>query len=135
MDFLDDNVFGPMNLIDRLQGLIMGAIYQDMGHKFTVRYHDRGGKHTRAEIESLLNKYGIAVYGRTHDANNMHFLVKKRQARWAEHVMRRAGVELIGGLVDASNAKVQVGTLPKAWAERPASGWRRKTKGDSLWTW
>jgi hypothetical protein len=124
MDFLDDNVFGPANLIDRLQGLIMGAIYRDFGHKFTVRYADRGGHHSRAEIEAMLSKYGIAVYGRTHDANHMHFLVKKRQAPWADYLMRNAGVAIVGEPLAPGNGSPK-GKLPAAWIDQPQ---RRRAK-------
>jgi hypothetical protein len=118
LDFLDDYLFGPCNLIDRLEGLVRGMAYQDFGHKFTVRYADRGGRHTRAEIEALLARYGIAVYGRTHDANCMHFLVKKRQASWAEYILLHAGVEVTSPLIDPRN-QAYVAQHPPGWLPRP----------------
>lgn len=118
MDFLDDWIFGPLNLIDRLHGLIRGVAYGDLGHKFTVRYADRGGHHSRAEIEAMLKKYGIAVYGRTHDANCLHFLVKKRQASWADYLMRNAGVAVVGEPLTPGNGQPK-GEMPKAWADNP----------------
>lgn len=124
MDFADDWVFGPMNLIDRLQGVVMGLVHRDMGHKFSVRYHDRGGNHTRAEVEALLRKYHIAVYGRTHDSQNMHFLVKKRQAGWAEYIMQQAGVALVGGATGRNKTSKKPGKLPLAWGDRPKTGRR-----------
>ena len=79
MDFLDDFIFGPLNYFDRLEGLLRGILYRDLGYQFAVLYPDRGGKHSRREVEILLKHYGIAVYGRTHDAKHMYFRVKKRQ--------------------------------------------------------
>lgn len=124
MDFFDDYLFGPLNLIDRLTGLIRGVGYGDLGHKFTVRYADRGGHHSRAEIEAMLSKYGIAVYGRTHDANHMHFLVKKRQAPWADYLMRNAGVAIVGEPLAPGNGSPK-GKLPAAWIDQPQ---RRRAK-------
>lgn len=118
MDFLDDFVFGPLNLIDRLHGLIRGIAYGDLGHRFKILYADRGGHHSRAEIAAMLNKYGIATYGNTHDANCMHFLVKKRQASWADYLMRNAGVALVGEPLTPGNGMPK-GEMPKAWADNP----------------
>lgn len=69
-------------------------------------------------IEAMLNKYGIAVYGRTHDANHLYFLVKRRQARWAEHVMRNAGVAVVGEPLTPGNGSPK-GEMPAAWADHP----------------
>lgn len=118
MDFLDNWLFGPANLIDRFTGLLRGIGYGDLGHRFKVRYADRGGHHTRAEIEAMLSKYGIAVYGRTHDANHLYFLVKKRQARWADYLMRNAGVAVVGEPLTAGNGKPRR-QMPAAWADNP----------------
>lgn len=127
IDFLDDYLFGPLNLIDRFTGLLRGIGYGDLGHKFTVRYADRGGHHSRAEIEAMLNKYGIAVYGRTHDANCMHFLVKKRQAGWADYLMRNAGMAIVGEPLTVGNGAPK-GTMPTAWADNPQPWGGKKAK-------
>ena len=103
LDWFDDYIAGPFNLIDRLEGLIRGAIYGDLGYQISILYHDCGGSHTRREIEVLLKRYGVAVYGRTHDAKHMHFRVKKRQARWAEYILLHANAKITSSLVDGRN--------------------------------
>lgn len=125
MDFLDDFIFGPLNYFDRLEGLVRGAIYRDLGYQMAVLYPDRGGRHTRDEVEALLRHYGIAVYGRTHDAQHMYFRVKKRQARWAEYLLLHANVALTSPTFDQRNqgylAKHEAGWMPKAWADQKKS--------------
>ena len=125
MDFLDDFIFGPLNYFDRLEGLVSGAIYRDLGYQMAVLYPDRGGRHTRDEVEALLRHYGIAVYGRTHDAQHMYFRVKKRQARWAEYLLLHANVALTSPTFDQRNqgylAKHEAGWMPKAWADQKKS--------------
>jgi len=122
MDFLDDFIFGPLNYFDRLEGLMRGVIYRDLGHQFAVLYPEHGGKHSRQEIELLLKHYGITVYGRTHDSKHMYFRVKKRQARWAEYLMLHAGIALTGATFDHHNpgyvAGHEPGWMPSAWIDR-----------------
>lgn len=115
MDWLDDFIFGPLNVIDRLDGWIRGAMYGDFGYKIIIPRYDKGGKHTLNECNALLNHYGVAVYGRTHDSQNMYFKVKKRQARWAEYVLTQAGVEMKNPPYDSRNAGYFKGKLPRAW--------------------
>lgn len=121
MDILDDFVLGPLNLIDRFQGLTKGIIYRDLGYRFAIPRIDKGGRFTLNEIEDLLKRYGVDVYGRTHDSQNMYFLVKRRQARWAEYLMLHAGVELRNPIFDQRNAGYAAshatGWMPKPWAE------------------
>ena len=124
MDWLDDWVMGPMNLIDRLEGLLTGLYFQDAGHTFTLPRADKlpegyhGYDWTLNEVEQLLGNYEIPVYGRTHDATNMYFRVKNRQAEWAEYILLCAGVPLAGALVNPQN---------EGWAGRhstPPSMWK-----------
>lgn len=121
LDLLDDFVFGPCNLIDRAEGLISGIRYGDLGCQFAIPRADKGGPYTLTEVEDLLARYGVAVFGRTHDANHMYFKVKKRQARWAEYLMLHAGVELTTPTVDARNpgyaASHAPGWMPRPWSE------------------
>lgn len=130
MDFLDDFVMGPLNVIDRAEGLLSGIRYGDIGHKFAIARTDKGGAHSLSECEETLNRYGIAVYGRTHDAGRMYFRVKHRQASWAEYVLRRAGVELLSPPVDDRNAgwAARRSNMPKAWRDRQRRG-RREGRG------
>ncbi len=123
MDFLDDFVLGPCNLIDRLEGLLRGIGYGDLGHQFAIPRADKEGVFTLNEVDTLLNHYGIPIYGRTHDADHMYFRVKKRQARWAEYLLLHAGVDLHSPTVDGRNpgyaAAHPPDWMPTAWADRP----------------
>lgn len=98
MDFLDDFIFGPLNWINRFEGLLSAARYQDTGHRFKIYRirkippKTRCKPHSLNDVRELLGKYKIPCYGLTHDATYMYFSVKKRQARWAEYVMLRAGI-------------------------------------------
>jgi hypothetical protein len=120
MDFLDDFVMGPLNLIDRAEGLLSGLRYGDTGHQFAILRTDKGGAHTLDECEEMLRKRGIAVFGRTHDARHMYFKVKNRQAVWAEYTLMRAGVDLQSPPVEGRNAgwASKHSGPPPAWADR-----------------
>lgn len=121
-DILDDWLLGPLNFIDRFERLITGTRFRDMGYKLKIPRRDKGGKHTLSDVERILKRYGVAVYGRTHDANHMYFHVKKRQARWAEYLLLHAGVELHSPLFDQRNpgyvAAHEPGWMPTPWAEQ-----------------
>ena len=118
MDILDDYILGPFNLIDRVEGLLSAIRYRDAGHQFTIRRMDKGGSHSLNECEAMLRVYGIAVYGRTHDATHMYFHTKRRQADWAEYVLLSAGVELVGEPVNPRNAATagSRSAMPTPWA-------------------
>ncbi len=125
MDFLDDYLLGPLNLLDYLEGLMQAVIYRDAGHEIAIPRVDKGGAFSLNEVRALLRRYGIATYGRRFDANHMYIRVKKRQARWAEYILLRAGVELHNPLYEGRNpgwaARHRPGELPPAWADRQRS--------------
>jgi len=124
MDLLDDFILGPLNWVDRLEWLVRGALYGDFGAKFAIPRADKSENDapTLNEVERLLKRYGIAVYGRTHDSRNMYFHVKNRQARWAEYILLHAGVKLRNPTVDSRNAgylaRHAPGWMSEAWADR-----------------
>ena len=145
LDLFDD-MLGPFNLIDRIEGLFMALRHGDYGEAAkggvlgyagegasslaganTFRFALlRSGNHSLNEVEALLRGYGVRVFGRTHDATCMYFSVKKRQARWAEYVMLQAGVELSNAAFDHRNPGY-VGThdpgwMPAPWSDRPVGG-------------
>lgn len=122
MDFLDNFVLGPLNLIDRAEGLVRGLWYRDPGYRMAIPRSDKNGRHSLVEVEDVLKRYGVVMYGRTHDSENMHFSVKRRQARWAEYILLHAGVELVSPTFDRRNpgyaAKHTPGWMPTPWSER-----------------
>jgi len=137
-----DDILGPINPIDRAEGLFSAIRYGDWkraSSRGTAGYAaefvrsatgmncarfsiSAEGDHNLAEVEKLLRKYGIPVFGRTYDAGHMYFSVKKRQARWAEYVMLNAGVELANPTFDRRNpgyvGKHGPGWMPQPWAEK-----------------
>lgn len=119
LDFLDNFVYGPMNYIDRFEGLVKSSIYWDTGYRFAILRLDKGGKHSLAEVSNLLQSYGIAIYCRTYDADNRYFRVKKRQAIWAEYLLLHAGVDLRSPLLDPRNLRYVTnhpsGWMPTSW--------------------
>lgn len=130
MDFLNDFVTGPLNVIDKIEGVISGVRYGDMGHQFAIRRGEKGGQHNLVEVEHILRKYGIAVYGRGHDSQRVYFRAKNRQAEWAEYVLLRAGVELLSSPVESRNAGWASGHvgMPTPWSERKRQPRQRRAR-------
>jgi len=148
MDLLDDYIFGPLNYVDRLEGLLKALYYQDTGVRFAIPRKGKGGKHTLQDVSQILQQYGIPIFCRTHDSKNMYFRVKKRQAAWAEYLLLNAGIELNHPLVDPRNinyaASHPPGWMPTPWAEKqpnnlpntqaPSSSTNKgASKSESLW--
>lgn len=137
MDFLDDYVLGPFNLLDYLEGVLRALYYGDAGYEIAIPRTDKGGAHSLNEVRALLSTYGIATYGRRFDARNMYIRVKKRQARWAEYILLRAGVTLCNPLYESRNltwAGRHQGP-PPAWANRKPTtqGRGRKARRKRPW--
>jgi hypothetical protein len=71
----------------------------------------------------LLRQYGIRIWGREiSDEEELAFLVKTKQAVWAEYILCRAGVPLTSKLLDPRNEQYRLrhppGAMPKPWTER-----------------
>lgn len=56
------------------------------------------------DVEKILRRYGVRVWGRERDDVTRSLLVKQNQAEWAEYVLCRAGVPLAGELLNPRNA-------------------------------
>lgn len=96
MDLLD-NILGPLNYFDRIVGLFQIATRrgsrrkQRCGRTAMVRvkipYSDRApGIATPQAIRSHMRKYGVGLYGYTHDANHWYAWVAKRQYTWFQRL-------------------------------------------------
>lgn len=124
MDFFDD-FFGPLNVIDILEGFLRGLFYGDMGYTFHIRRGDKGGKHSLTEAREILHERGVDTFWFGFDAQKMYFRVKNRQAKWAEYTLLRSGVELLNPAFDNRNA---------AWAGQakhggqPVKSWEQSGK-------
>ncbi len=71
----------------------------------------------------LLRQYGIRVWGReVGNADEIAFLVKQKQAVWAEYVLCRAGVPLTGTLLDPRNEQYRYhhapNSMPTPWSAK-----------------
>lgn len=73
-------------------------------------------------VEGLLGCYGVKVWDRGASGEELYFCVKRRQAKWAEYVLLRAGVPVTSVLKESRNT---------GWAMRRLGipipqGWRKK---------
>ena len=57
-----------------------------------------------AQIEKLLGRYGVRVWGRGFNGDEIYFRVKERQARWAEYLLMRRGIPVTSPPYDPRNA-------------------------------
>ena len=122
MDFMNDYIFGPLNVLDRGEGMIKRLIYRDTAVKFSILKIAKGGTHTRADVQAILDRYGVATFGHTHDGTCQHFLVKNRQAVWAEYLLLQSGVDLQNSPIDPKNygypSQHPDGWMPTPWSEQ-----------------
>jgi hypothetical protein len=126
MNWLD--LFDLFNAIDRVHGWVMGAVYGGGTHTFRI---ERDDHNTGADYEAMLRKRGVVVFGRRVTTKMLIFKVKGRQARWAEHILSRAGAPIVSRQVDKSNtgaSERHAGALPPAWRDRPQEvrRWKRR---------
>ncbi len=60
---------------------------------------------TGLEIERLLTRHGVRVWGRGFLGDCLYFSVKRRQARWTEYLLWRAGVPVVSRPFDPRNRR------------------------------
>lgn len=106
------------DLINWLDG-VTGQIVNGQLHRFTF---STATGFTGVEIEMLLRQYGIHIWGRKIiDQDELAFLVKQKQAVWAEYLLCRAGVPLTSKLLDPRNEQYRQrhapGSMPTPWSE------------------
>lgn len=94
MDFLDDFVFGPFNLLDRAIGWAQIAT-----RRGSRKYRGRTGRFDMVRkaiprsdkdpnippfkfVIQHLQKYGVDTYSYTHDSRNFYITIPKRQEKW-----------------------------------------------------
>lgn len=137
MSFMDtfDDLFGPLNIIDTLEGLIRGLAFGDFGYVFEIARADKGGEHTLNEARAILKGYGVDTFWFGFDSQKMYFRVKNRQARWAEYVLLHAGVELLNPAFDHRNAGYAAnhtpGWMPRPWSAGPKTTAEQATGGET----
>ncbi len=105
-----------IDLLNPLDGLV-GELFHGPLHRI---YFSRDGGFHGGDVEEILRRYGIRVWGRQVVGDNFGLLVKRRQAKWAEHVLLKAGVPIASALVDERNRKYAnrpCTKMPKAWGK------------------
>ncbi len=74
------------------------------------------------DIERFLRRYGVAVWDRGFVGDNYYFCVKLRQANWAEYLLLRRGIPILGSLFNPDNRvhgeRHAPGDAPPAWEDR-----------------
>jgi hypothetical protein len=108
-----------IDILSPIDELIARAQFGKM-HRFTF-YMTSG--FNGFQVEKLLRQYGVRIWGRKIvEDSQRSFIVRKRQAVWAEYVMCRAGVPLVGELLDPRNAQYPdrhpESSLPTPWTEK-----------------
>ncbi len=71
-------------------------------------------------VEGLLGRYGIKIWDRGASGEELYFCVKRRQVKWAEYVLLRAGAPVTSVLKESRNT---------GWAARhnaPVPAWKDK---------
>lgn len=106
-----------LDWIDPIDGWLGQLLHGSM-HRF---HFLRQGDFTGVQVELLLRQYGVRIWGREFDdPEEFTFLVKQKQAIWAEYVMCRAGVPLTGELLDPRNDTYRQrhapNTMPRPWS-------------------
>ncbi len=83
----------------------------------------RMGSWSGIDVERLLRKYGVRIGGRGATPREIYFHVARRQVKWAEYVLLRAGVTVTSVLKEGRNHE---------WAARhqgaPVPAWRDRKK-------
>ena len=105
-----------IDIIDPIDGWL-GRILHGPMHRFSF---SRSDDFAGIEVEHLLRRYGIRVWGReVTNEREVAILVKQRQAVWAEYILCRAGVPLTCQLLDQRNAQYRQrhgpGAMPTPW--------------------
>ena len=140
-DWLD--VLASLDLISRIEGFISTFIHADWrgaarasgpaglagefarslaGANRWKFWVPRDAGWSGIEIERFLRKYGVVVWDRGFVGNDYFFCVKARQANWAEYLLLRRGIPIMGSLFNTGNRQYgeqhAPGDAPRAWADR-----------------
>ena len=74
------------------------------------------------EIEQMLARYGVRIWGRGFDSESIYFSVKQEQANWAEYLLKRRGISVVtrpyNPLNDLYPQRHPPGSMPTPWVEK-----------------
>ena len=118
-----------LDLIDRVDEVV-GNVRYGSHQRFNVPRECAWSGH---DIESLLGRHGVRIWGRGFTSTDICFNVKGRQANWAEYLLKRRGIPVSDSPVNPKNdvyaEKHAPGSEPPGWRRRPE---RKKDWLDSL---
>ena len=111
--------------------LVIGTAKHGKLHRFTV------ANVPGIMVESILRRYRIHAYGRSiavrDGAQLRSFHVNARQARFAEYLLLRAGLPLVGALIDPRNAAAaDHEEMPAQWQEGRSLATPIEALGDAM---
>ena len=138
-----DDILGPLNVIDWVQGLILGIIYRDVTpHRIAIPHPEgdfweqwQGAFFNLRDVMRLLKKYGVRYYWIGFNGREIWLHVPRRQASWADGVLILAGVPVSTPEHDPKRSRwAHRGVnMPRAWEgqakERRQQRRRRKRPG------
>lgn len=90
-----DDVMGRLNLLDRIERVFTAIRFRDIGHQIAILRPTVGGNCPAITAGQILKKYGVPIWGRTHDSKCMYIHVKRRQMKWAHAILKNHGVIIV----------------------------------------
>lgn len=91
-------------------------------------YFQFGSSWRGIDVERLLRRHGVRIWDRGLAGDDLYFCVKRRQVKWAEYILMRAGVPVTRNLREPRN---------RIWGEKYPPGSepvsRRQQHRRSLW--
>jgi hypothetical protein len=124
------------DIIDMIDEIIGDVRAGGSWHKFMV---PRDAGVTGWEVEQLLVRHGVKIWGRGFTSNAMYFSCKGKQANWAEYLIRRKGIPLSCAPVNPRNdeyaKKYSPGSEPPGWRDKPRRHRGKQSWLDSLAAW
>jgi hypothetical protein len=139
-----------LNVIDRIEGFVSGflnadwhsaaqrdgfaGLVREFGASLTGRnawrfYVPRDCGWSGIEMERLLQRYGVKIWDRDFTRDCLTFRVKRRQANWAEYLLRRRGIPVVSQPFNPRNEEYARWHAP---GSEPPTGRRRSKQRHSL---
>jgi hypothetical protein len=140
-----------LNVIDRIEGFVSGFLNADWqgayrrngadgligefaasltGRNAWQFYVPRDCGWSGIEMERLLRRHGVKIWDRDFTRDCLTFRVKRRQANWAEYLLRRRGIPVVSRSFNPLNDEYARRHAPGS--EPPTRRQRRKTPGSLL---
>ncbi len=95
-----------------MPGFAVEFVSSFMSYNSPVILVPRNGSWRGIDIENLLYRHGVKVWDRGILGDNLAFRVKRRQVKWAEYLLLRAGIPVMSTLVEPDNRVYAAGYPP-----------------------